>query len=692
MVPFKRRLSVQGARVWLPLLLLVVMAGGAAPHVVWGQGPLELTQNGVITLGDALVVGDAWLRGQQQGEPCAQPNDARADTDGDGCVGVGDVQRLLAHWGSVTAPEGLSRARPTGGGGTFTVDSPEDTPDLLPGDGLCATLLGQCTLRAALQESNVLPGAEQIGFDIRGEDNSCPALVTILLSDALLIDDVYQDGVTVDGYTQCGASANTLDVGSDAVLKIELVGEGRQAFHGLSIHSPHNVIRGLALYDFDSALRLAGAATHNHIEGNFIGTNIANDFRQEPQPIGEGDGVHIRYGAYFNILGCGSFDVGDVYHPCESQGDFNAARNVISGNSSEGIHIEGDVKWTHIVGNYVGLNKNGHSGLRNNSDGIDFNYGPSYNWVGGLTPGEGNVISNNTGDGVELSHGEEIQFNHVVGNFIGTDAEGSSAVGNIRNGITVEDDVNNNYLYNNLISGNKSNGIRLYILIHEMQIFDNQIGVAVDGVSPLPNGTDENTLGGRYGIHGLGGSQHNLILHNTIAFHPDDGIRLSNWSDTAHGGFAETFYNTISQNSFYANEGLGIHLTSLADPETGELVTANEGLPAPLLSTVWVEQAEGSACAGCLVELFVADKDTVPAPGGDDAGEGRHFVTSGVADAAGTFVIPLDGVEAGTVLTATATNEAGSTSPFGPNRLVAAEAPPLPVFRLRLPLVLDGAE
>src|SRR5438128_12398148 len=45
---------------------------------------------------------------------------------------------------------------------SFTVNSTVDAVDAAPGDGACATLLGQCTLRAAVQETNALPGADII--------------------------------------------------------------------------------------------------------------------------------------------------------------------------------------------------------------------------------------------------------------------------------------------------------------------------------------------------------------------------------------------------------------------------------------------------------------------------------------------------------------------------------------------------
>ena len=43
-----------------------------------------------------------------------------------------------------------------GNGSLFTVNSPVDSTDASPGDGLCADATGQCTLRAAISESNAL--------------------------------------------------------------------------------------------------------------------------------------------------------------------------------------------------------------------------------------------------------------------------------------------------------------------------------------------------------------------------------------------------------------------------------------------------------------------------------------------------------------------------------------------------------
>src|SRR5689334_24013888 len=44
----------------------------------------------------------------------------------------------------------------------FVVNSTADLPDINPGDGLCATDGGACTLRAAVQEANAFAGADSI--------------------------------------------------------------------------------------------------------------------------------------------------------------------------------------------------------------------------------------------------------------------------------------------------------------------------------------------------------------------------------------------------------------------------------------------------------------------------------------------------------------------------------------------------
>jgi CSLREA domain-containing protein len=68
---------------------------------------------------------------------------------------------------------------------TFTVNSPADVPDVTPGDGICATSGGTCTLRAAIQEANAHAGTDTIVLQ---------AGVTYLLTRAGAADDTALNG------------------------------------------------------------------------------------------------------------------------------------------------------------------------------------------------------------------------------------------------------------------------------------------------------------------------------------------------------------------------------------------------------------------------------------------------------------------------------------------------------------------
>jgi hypothetical protein len=59
------------------------------------------------------------------------------------------------------------------------------------------------------------------------------------------------------------------------------------------------------------------------------------------------------------------------------------------------------------------------------------------NTVGGTTAADRNILSGNTNNGVEITGppgGTASVFNMVEGNFIGTQADGSTALGNGMNG------------------------------------------------------------------------------------------------------------------------------------------------------------------------------------------------------------------------------------------------------------------
>jgi CSLREA domain-containing protein len=92
---------------------------------------------------------------------------------------------------------------------TFTVNTTSDT-----GSGGCNST--ECTLREAIAVANRVEGADTIRFAIPS-----PGIRTIFPTSEL---PLITDPVTIDGYSQPGSSPNTLDKGTNAVLKIQLDG------------------------------------------------------------------------------------------------------------------------------------------------------------------------------------------------------------------------------------------------------------------------------------------------------------------------------------------------------------------------------------------------------------------------------------------------------------------------------------
>src|SRR4029434_5079136 len=145
---------------------------------------------------------------------------------------------------------------------------------------------------------------------------------------------------SIDGYTQLGSSENTLPVGNNAQLGIEIKGPG--GTDGLVIMSDGNTIQGLVINNFnDFGGIIILSASGNVIRGNFIGTD----------PSGMAAVPNAR--GVFLANGCTDNTVGGA-----APGD----RNLISGNNNHGILIDGmQTKSNRVLGNYVGTDATGTS-------------------------------------------------------------------------------------------------------------------------------------------------------------------------------------------------------------------------------------------------------------------------------------------------------------------------------------------
>lgn len=521
----------------------------------------------------------------------------------------------------------------------FVVNSTGDGVDATPGDGQCRTSAGACTLRAAIMETNALPGADTISFNIPGSGTQ-----RIQLGSTLPTIRDLTGGTTIDGYTQPGASANTHASISNAVIRIELVGRTSSPyFDGLKIGGPNNVIRGLAFARFARSISVSGAkADHNVIAGNFIGLYANGTEWRTYTGWDGGHGVAITYYAKDTRIG----------------GTSPADRNVIGGNGGEGIFIKHeDTNRTHVVGNIIGLSPDGLA-RRSNWQGMDIELGPSDTLI------ENNVFSGNRKHGTEISHDPSTSGTIVRNNLYGTDVYGNgtnaAVYANRQWSLTLEDRpaftlVENNILCNGTLGGIFHDGDDA----NPNWFRNNRIGVDL--------------LGNACGNRGPGIQLHyhiktTVIENNIIANNTGPGVQIDQ---------GDVLYHTISRNSIYNNGGLGIDIDPIGVNLNGQYSKdgANNRQNFPVITSATTATVGGTACVGCVVEVFIADS-----PAGS-YGEGRTFLGSQTVGTDGRFSIAVSGVNAGEAVTSTATSPEGNTSEFSLNVAVAAVVAE-PVFTL----------
>jgi hypothetical protein len=391
--------------------------------------------------------------------------------------------------------------------------------------------------------------------------------------------------VVIDGYTQPGAKANTLAIGNNAVLLIELNGNGTIP-QALTISAGASRVRGLVINRFDGGAILLQTAGGNTVEGNWLGISASGT------TLRNNSGTDIVISNSLNNL------IG---------GTSPAARNVLVGSSGNGaLTLFGGASAT-IQGNYIGMNAQGTAGL-NAPGGITI--GTSGNLIGGTAPGARNVISGsrslNIGAGIAAT-----KNNIVQGNTFGLNASGTTALANNTGGVAINI-TPTNLADGNLIGGTAAGARNVFATsgtaivvsgvaanVGANTIQGNYIGLNVAGTAaPVIGGSNRrgvlisdsnnHVIGGTapgagnviasYGsgveIYGSGNVvQGNFIGTNaagTAALGNATGVLLSNNNLTGNnntiGGSAPGAGNLISGNS-----GDGIRLS----PGSGNLIQGN---------------------------------------------------------------------------------------------------------------------
>ncbi|MGA9342027.1 MAG: CSLREA domain-containing protein [Rhodanobacteraceae bacterium] len=493
---------------------------------------------------------------------------------------------------------------------------------------------GVCTLREAIVSANTnlasggspgecaagesLPTVDTIAFAIPGagvhtiRPTSQPPAVT--------------EAVTIDGYTQPGASPNSLAIGDNAVLLIEIDGSGfdNEMF---DLQGGGSTLRGLVINRV-IATYLSLHSSNNTIEGNFLATDASG-----MSYLGTNTAV-IRVQSSNNRIG----------------GSEPASRNVIGATVALGsstLFVQGG--GTLIQGNYIGVNAAGSGPLQpddRSTDAIFLIGSAPDTMIGGATPGAGNVILA-TNVGIDL---RSTSANVTIqGNYIGTDATGTFGLGG---GVGISGSVavpaltigGPEPLAGNLISGGTV-GIAFFQSESDLVIQGNKIGTDASGTQAIPNSSDGISGGGAIPAL-VGGTEPGEA--NTIAFNCGHGINLN----------SPTAWTTLA-NSIYSNGGVGI-VNSGTGPNPPQITSLSIDAGTATVSGT----LDATASTTLRIEFF---GNIVCDPSG--AGEGRSFIgtTDVTTDADGhadfgplDFTVP-DGEP---VITATATDPDGSTSVF----------------------------
>ena len=480
-----------------------------------------------------------------------------------------------------------------------------------------------------------------------------------------------------------GTSANLVQgnfIGTDATGTTPVP----NGFLGLSIYTgatnntvggtsgaARNVISG----NYSEGLRIQGVgASWNLVAGNFIGTDASGT---SAVPNGWA-GLTIFSGATSNTIGGASL----------------GARNLISGNWIYGMVVsDPGTSGNLIQGNYLGLATSGTAPLPNYTGAL-ISSSASGNTLGGASLAMRNIISGNNGSGIEISYSAATNF--IQGNFIGTDPSGANAIANGGEGIYMHDGASGNVIggaaagAGNVISANTYRGIYAYGTNTSYNLIQgNFIGTAANGTSALGNNWD--------GVVFFDGASSNVVglstsgsgTGNTIAFNGFTGVYVgSDNSDLSIG-------NTIRGNTIFSNNSIGINLAGGTEDAYG--VTANHpggAVPGPNelqnypVITNAVASGTNTTVSGTLnsspSRFFLIDIYRNPSPDPSGHGQGQAYVGSAtvLASVSGlaAFSLTTSGNLSGQYFSASATDQtSGDTSEFSAD-VLATNGPSAPVF------------
>ena len=530
---------------------------------------------------------------------------------------------------------GLTMSATLAFGATFTVTTNADS--------------GAGSLRQAMTDANTNPGADTIQFNIVGS-----GVQTITPATPL---PPITEAVTIDGYTQPGASANTQPVGQglDTVIRVEISGAATTGM-GLDVRASNVTIRGLAINRF-SQYQIDGNSSFNHsnlkIEGCFIGSSP--------------DGLLGYY-----VPG-GATEISDPN--LAIGGSTPAARNLISlWTNATAIIISGDASG-FVRGNLIGTDISGARRMPGLvSQGTAFsllNTGALF--IGGPLASDGNVVA---GFGHSINMGSGTCT--IQGNFIGVDAQQNSVIYSGEAGIYVT-------AAGSVIGGSTTAGEGNVIGGHDYGIILDAPVATLEGNFIGTDKTATKILGNRAmgilvstGGQTIGGIQPGKA--NVLAYNGAVGVLVEGLSLNPIRG------NRMFKNGFggvHSGQAMGIDLHFSATPggptpnDDGDADPgANERQNHPIITSA-APEGGGTRVIGTLNSLasttfdldFYSNSVCLDRPRDLPQAEfylGSTQITTDASGNASFNLVLVNPIPAGAAVTAAATDPNGNTSELSP--------------------------